>query len=146
MKQMPQIHKFMTPMPHTIGADIPIKKALGMMREFNIRHLPVLTDGRMVGIVTDRDVKLAASFQGSDTMNVDEVMTPEPYAVLPEAPVDQVVTEMAAKKYGCAIIQQANGKIVGIFTASDGLRAFGEQLPEFYKHPSGDLEIRSKGV
>lgn len=143
MKQMPQIHKFMTSMPHTIGGDIEIKKALGMMREFQIRHLPVLTGGKLIGILTDRDLKLAAAFSGSETMTVEEMMTAEPYSVLPEAPFDQVVLAMAEHKYGCAVVQQANGKVVGIFTANDGLRVLGEQLGGFYKHGLGEGNVRS---
>jgi acetoin utilization protein AcuB len=133
MKQMPQIQKFMTTMPHTIGKDIPIKTALNMMREHRIRHLPVEDGGKLVGILTDRDLKLAASFSDASELQVEEVMTPDPYTVSPDAPLDQVVLQMAEHKYGCTIIQQANGKVVGIFTAVDGLRALGETLENFYK-------------
>ncbi len=138
MKQMPQVHKFMTPLPQTIDVNESIQNALSIMREFRIRHLPVVTEGALVGILSDRDVKLAASFKGADGMRVDDVMTPDPYAVLPEAPLDQVVLGMAENKFGCAIVRQANGKIVGVFTASDGLRVLGEQLDAFYKHGFGD--------
>lgn len=143
MKQMPMIQKVMTPLPHTIGGDIPIKKALGMMREFNIRHLPVLSGATLVGVLTDRDLRLATSFSGAETMIVEDVMTPEPYAVLPEAPLDQVVLAMAEHKYGCAVVQQDNGKTVGIFTANDGLRVLGEQLGNFYKHAGVDVGVRT---
>lgn len=143
MKQMPQIHKFMTPMPHTIGADISIKTALAEMREFRIRHLPVLSGGVLVGVLTDRDLKLAVSFKGSDEMKVEDVMTPEPYSVIPEAAMDVVVVEMAERKYGCAVIQQENGKVVGIFTATDGLRVLGEQMAGFYKHAPIDANVRT---
>ncbi len=133
MKQMPQIQKFMTPMPHTIGRDIPIKTALAMMREHKIRHLPVQDGGKLVGMITDRDVKLASGFTGAGELTVEEVMTTDPYTVSPETPFDRVVLEMAEHKYGSAIIQQENGKIVGIFTAVDALRVLGETLEAFYK-------------
>src|SRR5688500_13829306 len=118
MKQIPQIQKYMTSMPHTIGKDIPIKTALSMMREYRFRHLPVQEAGEAIGVITDRDVKLASSFQDSLALKVEEVMTPDPYTVTPNAPLDQVVTEMAEHKYGCAIVKQKNGKVVGIFTAT----------------------------
>ncbi len=133
MKQMPQIQKFMTAMPHTIGKDISLKTALAMMREHQIRHLPVQEAGKLVGILTDRDLKLASSFADANSMKVEEVMTPDPYTVVPEAPLDRVVLEMAEHKYGCTIVQQSNGKVVGIFTAVDGLRVLGETLETFYK-------------
>jgi acetoin utilization protein AcuB len=133
MKQMPQIQKFMTAMPQTIGLDIPVKTALNIMREHRIRHLPVQDGGKLVGILTDRDLKLATSFGDPNELKVAEVMTSDPYTVSPEAPLDQVVLEMAEHKYGAAIIQQANGKVIGIFTAVDGLRVLGEQLESFYR-------------
>src|SRR4051812_26341438 len=110
MKNMPQIQKVMTAMPHTIGSDITIKKAMEMMREFRIRHLPVQRAGQLVGVLTDRDIKLARSFQGPGELTVDDVMTPDPYVVAPGASLDEVVLNMAERKYGCAIVQQSNGK------------------------------------
>jgi acetoin utilization protein AcuB len=133
MKQMPQIQKFMTAMPHTIGPKIPIKTALSMMREHRIRHLPVQDGGKLVGILTDRDLKLASSFQDAISLSVEEVMSPDTFTVPPEAALDRVVFEMAEHKYGCAVVLQPNGKVVGIFTAVDALRVLGETLDVFYK-------------
>lgn len=133
MKQMPKIEKFMTTTPHTIGINIPVKKALGMMREHRIRHLPVEDAGTLVGIVSDRDIKLAASFDGADKCTVEDVMTQDPYTVTPQTPVDHVVLEMAEHRYGCAVVKQENGKVVGIFTATDGLRVLGEVLKGNFK-------------
>jgi acetoin utilization protein AcuB len=134
MKAMPMIQKFMTPMPHTVGRDIPIKTAVTMMREHRIRHLPVQDGGKLVGVLTDRDIKLAASFEGSEDLVAEEVMTPDPYTVSPETPADQVAKEMAEHKWGCAIVQQSNGKVVGIFTAVDGMRVLAEMFDAHYKH------------
>lgn len=133
MKSMPKIEKYMTPMPHTIGADIPIKKALEVMREHRIRHLPVQDGGKLVGILSDRDIKLAASFEGGGEFRVDDVMSPDPYVVTPEAALDEVVLNMAEHKYGSVLIQQTNGKLVGIFTDNDGLRVLGGILKQNYK-------------
>lgn len=143
MKKMPTISKFMTPMPQTIEADTSIKRALSLMGEFRIRHLPVMSGGNLVGIITDRDVKLATSFKGADEMVVSDVMARDPYTVLPEAPLGLVVLEMAESKYGSAIVRQENGKIVGIFTANDGLRVLGDQLGAFYKNEFADGEVRA---
>lgn len=133
MKSMPKIEKFMTAFPHTIGIDIPLKKGLEMMRQYRVRHLPVEDGGTLVGILSDRDVKLASSFEGSDECTVEDAMTPEPYTVTPQTPVDHVVLEMAEHRYGCAIVRQENGKVVGIFTATDGLRVLGEILKGNFK-------------
>lgn len=134
MKASPKIQKYMTPMPHTIGKDIPIKKSLEMMREYGIRHLPVQDGGHLVGIITDRDIKFASSFKGASDLLVEDVMTQDPYSTSPEALLEDVVKEMAEHKYGCAIVRQENGKIVGIFTEIDGLRVLSEMLKEHYAH------------
>ncbi|NUM88834.1 MAG: CBS domain-containing protein [Bdellovibrionales bacterium] len=134
MKTMPTIQKFMTAMPHTIGLDISVKKALDMMREFGIRHLPVQDGGKLVGILTDRDLKLAASFQKAEDLTAEDVMSPDPYTVDVDSPLDEVSQEMAAHKYGAAIVTQKNGKIVGIFTAVDGLRVLAEVLEKNYRN------------
>jgi acetoin utilization protein AcuB len=134
MKQMPTIDKVMTTMPHTVGKTIPLSKALDVMREHRIRHLPVQEGGQLVGVLTDRDVKLASSFTGANELIVEDAMTPDPFFVTPHTPVDRVAEEMGAHKIGCAIIRQDNGKIVGIFTATDALRFLSEKLKEHYKH------------
>lgn len=133
MKAMPKIQKVMTAMPHTIGSDIPIKQAMEIMRNFHIRHLPVQSGGDLVGVISDRDIQLARSFQGTGELTVDDVMTPDPYVVQPEAELDEVVLNMAEHKYGCAIVRQSNGKVVGILTDNDGLRILGDTLRSHYK-------------
>lgn len=128
MKVMPKIQKYMTPMPHTVGIDMQVSKAWEMMKEHRIRHLPVLDGGKLKGMLSDRDIKLAASFTGGDKLKVEEVMTPDPYTVSPDAALDEVVREMASKKYGSAIVAQDNGKVVGIFTEIDVMTTLDEVL------------------
>ncbi len=140
MKAIPQVEKFMTPMPHTINSGMPIKTAKAMMRKYGVRHLPVQVAGHLVGVVTDRDLKLALSFKNTENLFVDDVMTPDPYAVHPTTKFGEVVKTMAEHKYGCAIVQNFDGKVVGIFTATDGLRAFGKMLEKTSK------VTRRKGV
>lgn len=133
MKSMPKIEKYMTPMPHTIGKEIAVQKALELMREYHIRHLPVLDGGKLCGILTDRDIKLANSFRDADRLTCEDVMSPETYVVLPDTPLDSVVKEMAAHKYGSALVQTSNHKIVGIFTTIDALMALDQVLNGNYK-------------
>ena len=129
MKTIPQIQKYMTTAPHSIGNDQTIAKASLMMNDHHIRHLPVLHGGRLRGILTDRDVKLIETFRDVDPtqITVEEAMTERPYSVSPEAPLDEVVETMAANKYGCAVVMQ-NQKVVGIFTVVDACQALCDLL------------------
>lgn len=130
---MPMIQKVMTTMPHTVGAEVSLKQAKQMMSEYGIRHLPVQQGGDLVGILSDRDISLAATFSGSENMKVADVMMPMTFVVRPETPLNEVAVQMSENKYGSAIVQQSNGKIVGIFTAVDALRVLAEILEQNYR-------------
>lgn len=122
------IEKFMTAMPHTINADMPLQTAKEMMRKYAIRHIPVQVAGKLVGVLTDRDLKLALSFQNAKELHVEDAMTPDPFAVALSASLHDTVSKMAEHKYGCSIIQNENGSVAGIFTATDGLKLLSKFL------------------
>jgi acetoin utilization protein AcuB len=123
MKRLP-IRGYMTLAPYTIGVDQPLSAASRTMREHQIRHLPVLAAGKLVGMVTQRDLRLIESLRDvdPDRVTVEEAMTPEPYCIAPDASLEGVVKEMAEHKYGSAIIVE-HEKVVGVFTTIDALRA-----------------------
>lgn len=135
MKSVPTIQKYMTTVPHTIGFDQSLVKAEKMMNEFRVRHLPVLNGGKLVGILTDRDVKMVESFKDVDPskVTVEEAFTPEPYIVSPEASLADVCAEMASRRFGCVLVCD-HQKLVGIFTWVDALKAFDELLSTRLKH------------
>jgi acetoin utilization protein AcuB len=128
-KPIPSIQKYMTTSPHSIGTDQTLAKAHEMMRAHDIRHLPVLSGGHIVGMLTDRDLHLIESMAGVEprVMKVDEAMSTSIYSVAPETPLDEVVATMGERKYGSAVVMQ-NGKVVGIFTTVDLCRALAELL------------------
>lgn len=134
-KIIPHIKKYMSTDVQTIGDQQPMSVAHGMMRERRIRHLPVLHQGKLVGIVTDRDLRLVETLRDVDPSKVavSEAMSPEPYVVSPETSLDEVVSTMAAKKYGSAVIAD-HGHIVGIFTTVDACSAFADLLTTRLAH------------
>jgi len=123
------VSEVMTKMPHTIGPEQKIQKAIEMMNEHGFRHLPVQIGGKLVGILTDRDLKLASTFEGALDYPVEEVMIPDPYFVEPETQLSEVVGQMAEHKYGAAVVAK-DGHVVGIFTAIDALRVLQRKLSE----------------
>jgi acetoin utilization protein AcuB len=122
------IEDYMTPTPHTVGKAQPVSKAQELMREFQVRHLPVLDGGKLVGVVSDRDIKVAGSFRGDGDLAIEEVMTSDPYSVAAGTSLKQVLTEMVKHKYGCAVVEDGHRKVIGIFTDIDGLKALAEHL------------------
>ncbi len=136
-KPIPQIMKHMTPMPHSIGSDQTVATASRMMNEHHIRHLPVLRGGRLLGILTDRDIKLALGPDlGSPPereLAVRDVYQPESFVVDAAVPLEEVAAQMAGRHLGSALVTRG-GKLVGIFTATDACRALARVLRE--RHPS----------
>lgn len=130
MTQDLRIEKYMTSFPHTVGRDQPLEVAENMMREFGVRHLPVLDGGKLVGVITDRDIKMVESFKDVDHKRtiVEEAMTQEPYFVNPDSSMQKVCKEMADRKYGCALVVDKENKLKGIFSWVDGFRALSELL------------------
>jgi len=120
------VQNFMSALPRTIGVEQSLKKAIDMMQEHQIRHLPVLQGRKLVGILTDRDIAVAKSFQGSAELRVEGIMMPMTYSVLPETPLETACALMAADKLGSAVVQSPSGEVIGIFTALDALRALSE--------------------
>lgn len=129
MKAMPKVDKFMTTSPHTIGIDQPLSQAHAMMHKYKIRHLPVLQAGKLVGVLTDRDLHLVETLKDVDPekVTVEDAMTPGPYSITPEAPLDEVAAEMAEHKYGCAVVLD-NNHVVGVLTTVDLARVLTEVL------------------
>lgn len=129
MNQSHPIKNYMTKCPYTIGEDIPLSRAMEMMREHQIRHLPVQTRAKLVGVLSDRDIRLALSVHpAAKDLKVGDIMTEEPYSVTADCPLEQVAAEMSRHKYGCAIIENEQGRAVGIFTLLDAAAILGEWL------------------
>ncbi len=132
-KAIPTIQKFMTCNPVFIDGLATINEAQKLMKEKHIRHLPVMLEDQVWGVITDRDIKMASSFikiNLQDTLVKDVAHSPA-YVVQAQTPLDAVSEEMASKHYGCAIIED-NRKLVGIFTTVDACRAIGDILHQRY--------------
>lgn len=119
----------MTTTPHTIGADQTLAHAKKIMHDLSIRHLPVLTGGVVVGIISEKDISFLQSFKDIDLKHekIEQAMTLEPVVVDADTLLDVVCNEMAEKKIGSVLIKD-NNKLVGIFTWIDALKAMDELL------------------
>jgi acetoin utilization protein AcuB len=118
------VERFMTANPVAITSDRTLADAHRVMRERQIRHLPVVDSGRLVGVVSQRDLYLLETLQGidPDAERVEEAMTAEPFTVATDAPLEDVASVMAERRYGSAVVLQG-GEVVGLFTTVDALRA-----------------------
>src|SRR5574337_32220 len=126
---IPSVSHYMTAQPWTIERTATLAEAHRTMREHAIRHLPVLSAGDLVGIVSQGDLHLLETISDFplDTVSVEEAMTEHPFIVTSDMPLDDIVEIMASKKYGSAIIVGHNG-VEGIFTMVDACRALAAVL------------------
>ncbi len=126
----------MTVCPHTIARGESLAEARSRMIEIRARHLPVVHDGRLVGIVSDRDVELCESLlidaPHRAPPTVGEAMTEMLFTCGPDAHLHAVADEMARHKYGSAVIVDPEHplKILGVFTTTDALRALAQYAPQ----------------
>jgi acetoin utilization protein AcuB len=124
---MPSIAQYMTRQPWTIRRGAKLSQARAIMREHRIRHLPVLEGGKLVGILSERDLYLMDR-TGEAELAVEEAMTVDVYVAGTNDPVDEIVDQMAANKYGSVVVVNPRGNVEGIFTMVDGMQVLADLL------------------
>jgi acetoin utilization protein AcuB len=117
---MPTISRYMVRQPWTIRNSAPADEGRRIMKEHGIRHLPVLDGGQLVGVVSERDLRLAELASPEDVV-IEDLMSPDVHTVRSEASVDEVVELMAERRIGSVVVTNPRGGIEGIFTTIDAL-------------------------
>jgi acetoin utilization protein AcuB len=117
----------------TIDADDSMEDAMGLLKEHGIRRLPVMKNGKLVGIVTDRDLKNASASDATTLeihellylltkVKVKDIMTKDPITVPPDYTVEETAQVLLESKISGAPVVDENGEVVGIITQSDLFR------------------------
>ncbi len=128
-----RIHELMTSKVVTLNASADLDLAEGIMASMRIRHLPVVSAGQLVGLVTHRDLLRASlsSVQRHDpeaedafnrSVKIADIMRREVATILPDADVRSAITQMHQHKFGCLPVVDAAAKLVGIVTEADFLQ------------------------
>ena len=129
-----RVRDLMTPFPVTVDPATPVLEARRLMDERRIRHLLVTEEHRLVGIVTDRDIRLNLPSPATTLsvwelnhllaqLTVGEVMTKKVIVADPDREVSEVAAILLREKIG-ALPVVYGGQLVGIVTESDFLRTF----------------------
>jgi len=141
----------------TLEPDATAAEALTLCRERRIRHLPILEEGRLVGIVSDRDLRTAAPVLGDsdraaalEQIRVADVMNWEVFTAHPQDPIEDAASDMYERKIGCLPVV-SDGNLVGIITSTDVMHALvmllGADEPgspvevELPRHPGALAEV-----
>jgi CBS domain-containing protein len=135
------VGRFMTHHPITIERGQPISAARRLMQAHVIRHLPVLHTGKLVGLVSQRDLERFDRAIDLDQrlVPVGEAMTSPAYSVLADASLREVAAQMSSRRLGAAVVVDDQQGVVGLLTAVDGLRALSCLLdPSPFPEPAAD--------
>ena len=126
------VEEFTTPDPVTADAGTMVDDLRLLMERHGIRHLPIVQDGAVVGIVSDRDVRLFAGLSAAEKFQVQasDIMAENPLSVTASTPLDEVAFLMSERKVGSVIVNDEEGALLGIFTATDALNALIEIIRE----------------
>jgi len=134
--------EFMTQDPMTVTPRASIAEAWDMMRDLDIRHLPVIEDGVLVGMVSDRDlarldVARLLSSEGAEALRrelttaIADIMSSDVVCVEPETDLSEVVDLLLEQKVGAIpVVQPDTRALVGIISYIDVLRVLRDLLEE----------------
>jgi len=132
------VEKRMKRDPVTVAPDDSFRHAMILIRQKGIRHLPVVEEGQLVGIVTDRDIRQASPSPATsleihelhyllEKVRIHEIMTRKVYTVTPDTPIEEAARLMLTHKIGGLPVLKER-TLVGIITETDILRAFMEVM------------------
>ena len=137
-ERMPSVGAAMTPFPYSVGPDASVLEVEQLMSQHRIRHVPVQQDGRVLGVVSERELHhlVHAALPEADKarLRIRNLLRQEPYAVEMTTPLDEVAGEMARRHIGSAAVLR-HGKLAGIFSTVDACRLLAEFLRD--RFPDG---------
>ena len=133
-----KVSKYMTRKLITVQPETTVKQAFLTMRSHRVRHLPVVEGDKLVGIISDRDLRRprwaenlddwTAYYQVSDDITVKDVMTSSPETVHTYDNILKSVTLFRERCYGAVPVLDKEENLVGILSAQDLLLALEELL------------------
>lgn len=125
------VEEYTSPNPITAHENDPVEAVANLMRKNGVRHIPIVKGEQVVGIVSDRDIKVLEGLEVRDKAQVlaRHIMSPDPITVDARTSLDHVALEMSKRKIGSVIVYE-EGKLLGIFTSTDALNALVEVVRE----------------
>jgi acetoin utilization protein AcuB len=124
----------------TVRIDEPIRRVWELVEDKRLRRFPVVSAGKLVGIITDRDLRDAVASSVVltekkyhdfllDTVKVESIMTPDPRTVSPETDLKEAARTILEMKVGGLPVLDG-GKLAGIITETDLIETLVEMLPD----------------
>jgi predicted transcriptional regulator len=132
---LPTIESVYTPVTITVNLRDPLRKARLAFRHNHIKQLPVMHQGKLMGLVKEKDVWLLLGpdfdYPRESDLLVEDAYISNPLIVDIEEPLVNTLFLMAEQRSGCVLVT-SKGKLAGIFTDTDACRCFGRYLQRAY--------------
>lgn len=125
------IGRFMTERPTAMKSNETIGACRNRMADLDIRHMPIIRNNEVLGLVTDSDMKLAMAVSASREdffqMQLGTIALTDIYSASSSTPAHEVIQQMVDRRIGSALVID-EGRLVGIFTHSDACKFFARYL------------------
>jgi CBS domain-containing protein len=112
------VRDVMTPNPRTVGPNDTIQRAASVMKEIDTGFVPIVENGRIVGVVTDRDIVVRAVAVASYDRPVREIATLDPVCVAPGDSTRETEKLMGERKVRRIAVVE-DGRLVGVVSLGD---------------------------
>ena len=132
--KMPPVGAAMTPFPYFVEETETLDAVAALMAEHAIHHVPVVREGTVVGMISDKEMR---AHRGTPGVRAGDVLVPDPYVVEIHTPLAEVVSTMAERRDGSAIVVK-KGKLAGILSVTDVCRVLAGILRERFEPGDGD--------
>lgn len=114
-----RLKEIMTTSVESIEVNATVQQAAKKMKVCDVGMLPVTDKGRVVGIVTDRDLVTRALAEGRTAITVREAMTPDPIMLEQNRDVEDAVQTMVGHRIGRLVVKDTMDRMVGVVSAAD---------------------------
>lgn len=137
------VDEYTSPILVMVNAKASIDQALELMQENRIRHLPVEDQGKVVGIISERDLLTHQGKDWTTMLTVADIMNPNLFSVYRTEGLGEVAFQLSSQKVGSALVLDESGEVYGIFTTTDALNALVEI---FYPETNSKSELKNFSV